>query len=95
MDLSLRQLEQAVGLRRQIDSLQQRLASLVGGGGGAELLLPLPERSAGGAGAGAPCRQRPEPRSQQRPAGDGRESAAETRWRGKVGPARRRAGAGG
>jgi len=32
MDLSLRQLEQAVSLRRQIDSLERRFAGLVGGG---------------------------------------------------------------
>ena len=32
MDLSLRRLEEAVGVRRQIDALEQRLAALVGGG---------------------------------------------------------------
>jgi len=32
MDLSLRQLEQAVSLRRQIDALERRFAGLVGGG---------------------------------------------------------------
>jgi hypothetical protein len=32
MDLSLRQLEEAVSLRRQIDSLERRFAGLVGGG---------------------------------------------------------------
>ena len=32
MDLSLRNLEQAVSLRRQIDSLEKRFASLIGGG---------------------------------------------------------------
>ena len=31
MDLSLRQLEQAVSLRRQIDALERRFAGLVGG----------------------------------------------------------------
>jgi len=32
MDLSLRQLEQAVSIRRQIDVLERRLAGVVGGG---------------------------------------------------------------
>ena len=32
MDLSLRRLEEAVSVRRQIDALEQRLAALVGGG---------------------------------------------------------------
>ena len=32
MDLSLRQLEQAVSIRRQIDVLERRFAGLVGGG---------------------------------------------------------------
>ena len=32
MDLSLRQLEQAVSFRRQIDALERRFAGLVGGG---------------------------------------------------------------
>jgi hypothetical protein len=32
MDLSLRQLEEAVSLRRQIDALERRFADLVGGG---------------------------------------------------------------
>ena len=32
MDLSLKNLEQAVSLRRQIDSLEKRFASLIGGG---------------------------------------------------------------
>ena len=48
MDLSLRQLEQAVGLRRQIDSLQQRLASLVGrGGGGGRAASPAAAKAGG------------------------------------------------
>ena len=32
MDLSLRRLEQAVSVRRQIDALERRFAGLVGGG---------------------------------------------------------------
>ena len=32
MDLSLRQLEQAVSIRRQIDALERRFTGLVGGG---------------------------------------------------------------
>jgi|ERR1700731_178625 len=35
MDLSTRNLEQALSIRRQIDALERRLRGLVGGGGGA------------------------------------------------------------
>src|SRR5437660_7454146 len=45
MDLSTRNLEQALSIRRQIDALERRLRGLVGAAGGGGVPVP---RSAGG-----------------------------------------------
>lgn len=44
MDLSTRKLEQALSIRRQIDALERRLRSLVGGTGGAATAPAAPRR---------------------------------------------------
>jgi hypothetical protein len=58
MDLSLRQLEQAVSIRRQIDVLERRFAGLVGGG----RATTSAGRKTGGGRRRRPCRQQHEPR---------------------------------
>jgi hypothetical protein len=47
MDLSTRNLEQALSIRRQIDALERRLRSLVGGSGGIVAKGLAPQRRGG------------------------------------------------
>jgi hypothetical protein len=47
MELSTRNLEQALSIRRQIDALERRLRGLVGGTGGAAVTTAAPTRRRG------------------------------------------------
>ena len=50
MDISTQDLEQAISIRRQIDALEQRLASLIGRSRGSARAHPARSPSAGGKG---------------------------------------------